>query len=86
MVNDMNKHINEQTEIMNHPRDEVNEQVQRIDVLNLPPRKSVHDLQKKRVKIKLSRPFMRFISVTLFVLLIILTIMYLLYKDGFIFG
>ena len=42
--------------------------INEIDVLNLPPRKEVHT-KNKRVKLKMSKPFLRF----LFTIIIVLT-------------
>lgn len=44
----------------------------KIDVLNLPPRKEVHKDHDSRMRLKLSKPFLRFISVV--IILFIITI------------
>jgi len=44
--------------------------IPKIDVLNLPPRKEVHSNQS-RTRLSISRPFLRFLSVILLIIIII---------------
>lgn len=46
----------------------------KIDILNLPPRKDVHGKNAYRMRLKISRPFMRFLSVMITLVLIIIFI------------
>jgi|SRR5699024_1941116 len=50
---------------------------QRIDVLNLPPRKTIHGHKKKGFKINIRRPFMRFLVVSLITIILCVMIIYL---------
>lgn len=47
-----------------------------IDVLKLPPRKEIHT-KNKRAKLKVSKPFLRLLFITLFVIAILIGAFYL---------
>lgn len=47
------------------------DQIRKMDILNLPPRKEIHSNHKKRIHVKLSRPLFRFLSVIIILLVII---------------
>lgn len=53
------------------------EEHQSIDILNLPPRKEVHNKKKSRIHIKMSRSILRLIVVLFLVAVVILGVMYL---------
>lgn len=40
---------------------------QKIDILNLPPRKEVHNKKSKHIKIKFTRPYIRLVVVVLLI-------------------
>lgn len=44
----------------------------KIDVLNLPPRKEIHGIDKTRIRLRLGRPFLRFLVVTLVLIIIVI--------------
>jgi len=62
------------TELRNHFHNDDQDDQDKIDVLNLPPRNEVHQ-DKKRTHIKWSKPFGRFLLVVM-VLVILLFIVY----------
>ena len=47
-----------------------------IDILKLPPRKEIHT-QNKRAKLKVSKPFLRLLFISLFVIAILIGAFYL---------
>jgi len=47
------------------------DQIRKMDILNLPPRKEIHRNHKQRIHVKLSRPLFRFLSVIIILLVII---------------
>lgn len=53
-----------------------NAKLRTIDVLNLPPRKEIH-MNNKRTKLRLSRPFIRFVFISLLVIAILIGALYL---------
>ncbi|ASN05486.1 hypothetical protein [Virgibacillus necropolis] len=55
---------------------EIDESVRKIDILNLPPRREVHGSNKKRARMKISRPFARFSVVILIIFAIIVSAYY----------
>jgi predicted DNA binding CopG/RHH family protein len=81
VLNDMESpEMEQQTEAA--PRHECHNSIDhRIDVLNLPPRKEVHNKKNKRIKVKISSPLIRFIFVIL--LLSVLILVYYLNSGGF---
>lgn len=44
----------------------------KVDVLNLPPRKEVHGIYKKRTHLRIGRPFLRFVGVLLILIIVVL--------------
>src|SRR5690625_219297 len=60
-------------ELPNVNRQTDNDSIPKIDVLNLPPRKEVHDHNKVRTRLSMSRPFLRFLSVIILIVAIILS-------------
>lgn len=50
--------------------------IRKIDILNLPPRKEIHT-NNKRAKLKLSKPFLRLIFISLLVIAILIGALYL---------
>lgn len=57
---------------------------EKIDVLNLPPRKTVHAHNKKGFKVRLSRPLIRLLSVSILILLVVAIVIYYLWKESFL--
>lgn len=47
------------------------QEVREIDILNLPPRKDVHNEDTKRARLNLGKPFIRLISVIITLMVII---------------
>lgn len=47
--------------------------IPKIDVLNLPPRKEIHGNGKNRTRLKIGRPFLRFLVVTLIFILVVIS-------------
>lgn len=45
----------------------------KIDILNLPPRKEVHSQHASRTRLKLNRPFLRFLTVIVIIFVIIMS-------------
>jgi len=74
LFNDLNQH--EQQQINNKSDFLGNDDVQKIDILNLPPRKTIHDKKKNKFKIRLKRPFLRFLFVIICLIAIIITIVF----------
>ncbi len=50
--------------------------IRKIDILNLPPRKEIHT-KNKRAKLKLSKPLLRLIFISLLVIAILIGALYL---------
>lgn len=49
-----------------------------IDILNLPPRKEVHSINKSRTHFKISRPMLRLVLITLVIIIIVASVVYLM--------
>lgn len=64
--------------------EQAGEATQKMDVLNLPPRKTVHRHKKKGFKIRFSRSFIRLFSVTIVIISATIIISYYLWKMGLI--
>ncbi|SHF57544.1 hypothetical protein [Ornithinibacillus halophilus] len=47
-----------------------------VDILNLPPRSEIHTQKNGRVNLKLSRPFMRMVFVSLILLFVLIFAVY----------
>lgn len=50
--------------------------IRKVDILNLPPRKEIHT-NNKRAKLKLSKPFLRLVFISLLVMVILIGVLYL---------
>lgn len=70
--------FNTEENIVLKSEEEITERVshREIDVLNLPPRKEVHGISK-RTKLKVSKPFWRFVLISLLVIVILVVALYL---------
>lgn len=52
---------------------EESNQIRKIDILNLPPRKEIHSKQQKKlIRIKLSKPLLRLLMVMIILLAVII--------------
>jgi hypothetical protein len=61
---------NNPDELMNDQFSET-DSIPKIDVLNLPPRKEIHGNKKSRIRLSMSKPFLRLLSVIFLIILII---------------
>lgn len=52
--------------------DTAQEPTLKIDVLNLPPRKEVHGNHNNRARVKLGKPFLRFLSVIIILVALVI--------------
>ena len=71
--------LREQMEAINHHEQETEEiepitdhHNDDIDVLNLPPRKQVHDEKKAKFQLKINIAFVRFIAIVIFIIAILI--------------
>lgn len=71
LIEEVHQNANIQHEAPGESTSEESNQIRKIDILNLPPRKKIHSNQKKRLHIKLSRPLFRLLSVIIILLVII---------------
>src|SRR5690625_2069371 len=62
----------ESGELSNDNQSIDDDSIPKIDVLNLPPRKEVHSNNDSRTRLSISRPFLRFLSVIILIIVIIL--------------
>lgn len=60
----------QQGEIRQSELNEKQQPLQKVDILNLPPRKEVHGNAKKRTNLKVSKPFIRLFFVIIILLII----------------
>lgn len=49
----------------------IDDSIPKIDILNLPPRREIHDDNHTRTRLSISRPFLRFLSIIIFVIIIV---------------
>lgn len=61
----------------------LSEPTRTIDILNLPPRKEVHDNKKRRTRLKVSRPFAR-LSIVIILLIVVTFAVYYLWSEELI--
>lgn len=81
LVSELGEHENS---IENREKSSVkSKELPKIDVLNLPPRKSVHTGKKNRTKLKFQRPFMRLLFV-FFILIILVFVIIYFWQDGYL--
>lgn len=71
--------LREQMEAINHHEQETEEiepitdhHNDDIDVLNLPPRKQVHDEKKAKLQLRINTAFVRFITIVIFIIAILI--------------
>lgn len=57
------------------------EEMPKIDVLNLPPRKEVHRQKKKKFSLKINRPSIRLFFVIIMAILVCLLVLYMWEED-----
>lgn len=75
IFNELNKNENQDENVLDDMIEQ--DQIQHIDILNLPPRKTVHSHKKTGLKVKFSRPFVRLLFVTILIIALIITFSYL---------
>lgn len=76
-ANDLKKLINEVNDKQSSNLQKVDDdQMPIIDVLNLPPRNEVHENNNSRMHLAITKPFLRFSLVVLFIAGFIITLFY----------
>ncbi|WP_430785500.1 hypothetical protein VBD025_11320 [Virgibacillus flavescens] len=74
-MNDLEDEEKQEAETENE-LNETFETARKIDTLDLPPRKEVHSQRKKRTRLKMSKPLLRFSAFILILILVIFAVFY----------
>lgn len=82
IFNELQQHTIDSNDTSNE-LDENDHLIPKIDVLNLPPRKEVHSNQSTRTRLSISRPFLRFLSVIMLMIIIVVGA-YLIWEEELI--